>query len=52
MARPKVYTSRAWLYKKYIVERLTEEEIAELGQTSQATINRWLKHFNLKVKRR
>jgi hypothetical protein len=44
----KLYTSKKWLHKKYIIERLTEEEIAKMANTSQATINRWLKLHGLK----
>lgn len=52
MARVKVYMSEKWLRKKYLVERLTEEEMAKEARTTQTTINRWLRHYNLKVKRR
>jgi hypothetical protein len=48
MARPKVYTSRAWLRRKFLVERLTETEIAELAGTSQVTINKWLRFHGLR----
>jgi transposase len=44
----KLYKSKRWLYKKYVAERLTEDEIAELANTNQSTINRWLKKFELK----
>jgi len=37
--------------KKYVYERLTEAEIAELAGTTQATINRWLVKHDLKKKR-
>ena len=36
------------MYKKYIRERLSEEEIAELAGTNQSTINRWLRKHELK----
>lgn len=49
---PKLYESRAWLYKKYWVERLTEQEIADLTDTTQATINRWLKKHQIKKRKR
>jgi hypothetical protein len=34
--------------KKYAVEQLSEEKIAELAGVTQATINRWLVKHNLK----
>lgn len=51
MATPKLYKSHAWLYKKYVVERLKEQEIADLAGTTQATINNWLNKHGLKKKR-
>jgi hypothetical protein len=33
--------------KKYAVEHLTEEKIAELAGTTQATIHRWLEKHKL-----
>jgi transposase len=50
MSKIKLYTSRAWLYKRYVVDRLTEEEIAKLANTTQATINRWIEKHNIKRK--
>jgi transposase len=47
----KLYASYRWLYKKYISERLTEQEIAKEAGTTQATINRWLKRYDLKKDR-
>ena len=38
--------------KKYVDERLTEQEIAKVAGTTQATINRWLEKHGLKIKRR
>lgn len=52
MGRAKLYTSKNWLYKRYVVERLTEAEIAKLADTTQVTIHRWLEKFELKKKRR
>lgn len=57
---PKVYTPRtvhlyrsfAWMRKKYVIENLTEQEIAALAGTTQATVNRWLEKHGLKAKRR
>lgn len=48
----KLYVSYAWMKKKYVDERLTEQEIAKLAGTTQATINRWLVKHELKKKRR
>jgi DNA-binding MurR/RpiR family transcriptional regulator len=47
----KLYESFRWMQKKYVVERLTEQEIAKLAGTTQATINRWLEKHGLKKKR-
>ena len=46
----KLYTSRRWLYKKYVEERLSEQEIAKLANTTQATINRWIDKLDIKRK--
>jgi len=43
----KPYTSKRWMELKYIKQRLTEEEIAKEANTSQATINRWLKRHGI-----
>lgn len=48
MPQPRLYRSYAWLRKKYWVERLTEQEIADLAGTSQVTINKWLRKHGLK----
>lgn len=47
---PKLYQSKAWLYKRYVVDRLTQEEIAKLAGTTQVTIKRWIDKFDLKRK--
>lgn len=44
----KPYKSRAWLYRQYYVNRMTEQQIADKAKTDQSTINRWLRKFNLK----
>lgn len=46
----KLYQSKTWLHKKYVVDKLTEQEIANICGTSQVTINRWLHKHKLKVK--
>lgn len=48
MPRVKLWTSKAWMRKKYLVEKLSETEIAELAGTNQSTINRWLRKHELK----
>lgn len=51
MPTPKLYTSYQWMHKKYVVERLKEQEIAKLAGTTQATINNWLNKHGLKKRR-
>jgi DNA-binding MurR/RpiR family transcriptional regulator len=51
MPRLKLYTSYAWLKRKWEVEKLSETEIAKLAGTSQVTINRYLREFGLKKER-
>jgi len=48
MFMPAYYKSKKWLTRKYITERLTETKIAEICGTTQVTINKWLRKFNLK----
>jgi len=47
----KLYQSRKWLTKKYVHDKLSEKEIAQLAGTTQVTINRYLRKFNLKRER-
>lgn len=47
-----LYKSKAWMRKRYIVDKKTEQEIAAEAGTSQVTINRWLVKHGLKNKRR
>lgn len=47
----KVYTSYAWLYRKYVTLKLTEQEMAVEADTTQATINRWLAFHKIKRQR-
>jgi hypothetical protein len=44
----KYYESKAWLYQKFLVERLNTFEIAKLAGCSHMTIERALKKFGLK----
>ena len=52
MAKMRLYTSYQWMRRKYVIEKLSEQEIAAAAGTTQATINRWLVQHGLKVKRR
>ncbi len=36
------------MHKRYVLDKLTEAEIAELAGTNQSTINRWLRKLELK----
>lgn len=47
----KLYQSKAWLTRKWYVEKLTEAEIAELAGTTQKTVNIYLHKFGLKKDR-
>lgn len=44
----KLYQSKKWLTKKFVHDKLSEKEIAELAGTTQVTINRYLRKFGLK----
>jgi transposase len=48
MSKPAVYKSRRWMHKRYVIDKMTEEEIAKLAGTNQSTINRWLRRLELK----
>lgn len=48
MARQKLYKSYNWMRKRYLVDKLTEKEIAEEAGTTQVTINTWLKKHGLR----
>lgn len=43
----KLYNSKPWLQKKYINDRMSPEDIAELCGVSRATIYVKLKEFGL-----
>lgn len=45
--RLELYKSEAWMKKKFVKEKKTPEEIAELCRTSHMTIYRWLKFWGL-----
>jgi hypothetical protein len=46
--RVRLWQSEAWMRRKYLHEKLSEEAIAKLAGTSQVTINAWLKKFGLR----
>jgi len=48
MAKIKLYESYAWMHRRYVIDGLTEDQIAGLARTSQATIHRWLIKHKLK----
>lgn len=43
----KLYQSKAWLTKRYVVDKLTAQEIADQCGTSQQTIVNWLNKYGL-----
>ena len=43
----KLYQSKAWLTKRYIVDRKTIEEIAKECSSTHQTIKRYLVEFDL-----
>lgn len=43
----KLYTSKTWLTKKYISDRMSPEDIAEVCGVSRSTIYAKLKEFGL-----
>lgn len=48
---PSLLHSRDWMYRKFIIERKTPEEIARLTNKPVMQVYRWLKHHNLERKR-
>lgn len=48
----KLYESYAWMHRRYVIDKLKEEDMAALANTTQATINRWLDKHGLKKKKR
>lgn len=47
LTMPKLYKSYAWLYKRYIIEKKTIEEMALEANTSHQTIYRYLSENKL-----
>lgn len=47
----KLYQSKEWLYRKYIVQKKNVVEIAQEAGTSAMTIQRYLQKFGLIRKR-
>jgi len=43
----KLYQSEAWMKRKYVVEKKTAKEIAEICKVSEMTITRYLDKFGL-----
>jgi len=46
--RSKPWTSYKLMYRRYVIEKKTEQEIADEFKVDQATINRWLKKLEIK----
>lgn len=44
---PKLYTSRKWLERKYVIEKMKPEAIAAYCNCEPMTIYRYLHKFNL-----
>lgn len=42
-----IYQNKEWLYQKYIVEELSQQQIAELVRCSASTVARWLGIYNI-----
>jgi DNA-binding MurR/RpiR family transcriptional regulator len=47
----KLYESKEWLYRRYIVQKKNIKEIAEEANCSHMTIQRYLERFGLIKKR-
>jgi len=47
----KLYKSKNWLYRRYVVQKKTMEEIAKECNVSVMTIQRYLEQFGLIKKR-
>lgn len=47
----KLYKSKDWLYRRYVVQKKTMEEIAKECNVSVMTIQRYLEQFGLIKKR-
>lgn len=52
MAAAKLYTSEAWLRKRYVMDKKTPEQIAKECGTSVETIYVYLAKFGLRKSRR
>lgn len=46
--KPKPYTSYNLLYRRYVIEKKSEQDIADEFGVDQATINRWLRKLKIK----
>ena len=47
----KLYQSKEWLFRRYVVQKKTVTEIAKECNVSEMTIQRYLDHFGLIKKR-
>lgn len=45
-----LHQNEEWLYDKYVVEKITMPQIAELVGVNKSTIGKWLKKFNIKAR--
>ena len=45
----RLYQDKNWLYKKYVKERLSCEEIGRLCGVHRTTVYRWLVHYGIKT---
>ncbi|MCA1799700.1 MAG: helix-turn-helix domain-containing protein [Actinobacteria bacterium] len=43
----KLYSSKAWLRRRYVDEGKTAAEIAKMAGVTEMTITRWLDHHGL-----
>lgn len=48
----KLYESYAWMHRRFVIDKLTEAEMAQLANTTQMTIHRWLVKHKLKKEKR
>lgn len=47
MAKIKLYKSKTWLHRRYVIERRTMAEMAQEARCSIETISRSLKEFDI-----
>jgi len=44
------YKNRDWLYKKYVIEKLSACEIQRICSVGNGTIERWLRKFGIEIR--